>query len=134
MEACGAQPVTFEAGKRILEEGQDADGCFFIEDGDVALELCNVGLQCFAVQTLHAGDIIGWSWLFSPHKWSFDAVAASEVTALRLNATVLKEAMEADAAFGYELMHRFSEVIISRLQATRSQFIDLLPIADRVSS
>ena len=131
MEACEAVPVRFEAGKRILEEGQDADGCFFIEDGDVVLELCNVGLQCFAVQTLHAGDVIGWSWLYSPQKWTFDAVAVNEVAALRLNAVLLKDAMDADATFGYELMHRFSEVIISRLQATRSQFIDVLPVSGR---
>ncbi|MEN8234391.1 MAG: cyclic nucleotide-binding domain-containing protein [Actinomycetota bacterium] len=125
LEECGAELVTFEPDALIAEEGKDADACYFIEEGDVALELFLGGSQTRTVQTVHGGEIVGWSWLVPPHRWSFDAMALTQVTALRIDAKQLRQAMESDRPLGYELMKRFCEVIVSRLNASRFRILDL---------
>ncbi|MEN8115091.1 MAG: cyclic nucleotide-binding domain-containing protein [Actinomycetota bacterium] len=132
---CGAELVRFEPDTLIAEDGKDADACYFIEEGDVALELFLGGSQTRTVQTVHGGEIVGWSWLIPPYRWSFDAIALTQVTALRIDATQLREAMESDRPMGYEMMKRFCEVIVSRLNASRYRILDLYGVAaDEASS
>jgi CRP-like cAMP-binding protein len=124
MAAC-ASAVEFAPGETIFHEGAPADACYLILDGDVALELTAPGRGPHVLQTLHAGDILGWSWLFAPYKWSFDAQSLNETTALRFDAAELRDTKEADPTFGYDLLTRFAEVMVRRLQAARLQLMDI---------
>lgn len=136
VEACAAAHMRFTPRQRIIEEGDEADGCYFVTAGDVAIELCTVGLLCTTIQTLHAGDVIGWSWLVTPHRWSFDAVALTEVEALKLDAGLLRETMRADPVLGSELLQGFCEVMESRLQAMTRRSLErpLTPEHDTLGS
>jgi len=125
LAACGAAFVAFEPDDLIVEDGAPADACYFIEEGDVAIEIFLGGSQSRTVQTVHGGDIVGWSWLVPPYRWSFDAVALTKVTALRIDAEELRAAMEDDLPLGYEMMKRFCEVIVSRLNASRYRILDV---------
>jgi CRP/FNR family cyclic AMP-dependent transcriptional regulator len=124
MAAC-ASAVEFVPGQMIFHEGAPADVCYLILDGDVALELTAPGRGPHVIQTLHAGDILGWSWLFPPFKWSFDAQSLVETSAIRFDAAELRAAKGADLAFGYDLLKRFAEVMVRRLQAARLQLLDI---------
>lgn len=124
MAAC-ASAVEFVSGQTIFHEGAPADVCYLILDGDVALELTAPGRGPHVIQTLHAGDILGWSWLFPPFKWSFDAQSLVQTSAIRFDAAELRAAKEADLAFGYDLLKRFAEVMVRRLQAARLQLLDI---------
>lgn len=125
LEECGAQLATFDPDSMITEEGKDAKACYLIHHGDVALELFLGGAQIRTVQTVHDGDLVGWSWLVPPHRWRFDARALTPVTAVRIDAARLRNAMERDRVLGYELMKRFYRVIFSRLSASRLRLLDL---------
>ncbi|MEA3501338.1 MAG: cyclic nucleotide-binding domain-containing protein [Actinomycetota bacterium] len=125
LEGCGAAFISFEPGEKIVREGKDTDACFFIDDGDAALELYIRGAESRTILTVHAGDIVGWSWLFPPYRGAFDAIALTHVTALRVDAALLREAMEMDKAFGYEMMKRFCDVIVTRISASRVQLADV---------
>lgn len=127
---CDAHIISFEPDSLIVEDGKPADACYFIESGDVAVELFLGGSQKRTVQTVDAGDIVGWSWLSPPYQWNFDAVAVTSVTALRVDAALLRDAMETDRTMGYEMMKRFCEVIVSRLNASRYQILDLYRATD----
>jgi CRP-like cAMP-binding protein len=77
------------------------------------------------LETLSAGDVLGWSWLVEPYRWLFDSRALTPVRVLVLNGLCLREHCQADHEFGYQLLLRIAQVIEHRLQATRLQLIDI---------
>ena len=123
--AAVASPVRFAQGRSLIRQGEDADACYLILEGDAALEIGVPGQGSQVIQTLHAGEILGWSWLFPPYKWSFDAQALSPIKAIRFDAERLREAKSQDPVLRAELMSRFAEVLVSRLQAARLQLMDV---------
>jgi len=76
------------------------------------------------VETIGAGSVLGWSWLFPPYYWHFDARAITPIKAIFLYGTRLREQCETNHELGHELMKRISEVVIERLQATRRRLIE----------
>ena len=124
LAGCASQ-VDYVAGTTIFKEGDVADSCYLITGGDVALEIVVPGRGPHVVETLHVGEVLGWSWLFPPYRCTFDAQALTATTALRFDAVALREAKAANTEFGYELMKRFAQVLVDRLQATRLQLLDI---------
>jgi CRP-like cAMP-binding protein len=120
-----ASEVEFAAGSAIFREGEPADACFLLMSGNVALEIVVPGRGPHVVETLHAGEVLGWSWLFPPYRWTFDAQALTATSAIRFGADALREAKAADKELGYELMTRFAQVLVDRLQSTRLQLLDI---------
>ncbi len=117
--------VCFAAGSTIFREGGAADAWYLLTDGVVILEVDIPGRGPHTLQTLHPGDILGWSWLFPPYRWSFDAYARTDVEAIRFDGAALRAAAKLTPAFGYELMRRFAEVLVQRMQAARLQVLDI---------
>ena len=115
----------FDEGEYLFREGGAADTFYVIRGGTVALETYVPGRGPTPVMTLHDEDVLGWSWLFSPYRWHFDARALEPVRALDFDGACLRDKSAADHDLGYELMRRFAEVIVSRLQATRLQLLDV---------
>ena len=122
---CGASFVSFERGGRIVSEGKDAEACFFIIHGDVAIELYVRGAESRTIETVHGGEIVGWSWLFAPYLGTSDAVALGHVTAIRIDAERLRATMDAEPQFGYEMMLILANVMASRIAATRLRLLDI---------
>ena len=73
------------------------------------------------IETLGVGELLGWSWLFPPYCWHFDARAVKPTKALCFYGTHLRELCEANHDLGYELMKRVAETVIKRLQSTRHE-------------
>ncbi|MBT8198260.1 MAG: cyclic nucleotide-binding domain-containing protein [Acidimicrobiia bacterium] len=120
-----AKEIEVEKGTYIFREGDDALRCLVVLSGDVALELPMQGRDPRTVQTVHDGDVLGWSWLYPPHRWTFDARAVTDVTALVFDAEQLRAVKDSDHELGFQLMTRFGKVMVSRLQATRMRLMDL---------
>lgn len=120
-----AQDVTFTAGTRLFEEDQAASGCWLIRAGQAALETSVPGRGQVVVHTLGPGDVLGWSWLVPPHHWHFTATVSQPVTAVQLETTQLRMLADADPALGYPLSLGLFEVLLGRLQSTRSRLLDL---------
>lgn len=117
--------VAVDTGHLLLREGAPADTLYLIRRGKVAVEVHGPGQGPIVVETLGPGDAVGWSWLFPPYRWHFDVRALEPVGAVAVDAACLRAKAEADPEFGYELMKRFSAVILERLQATRLRLLDL---------
>lgn len=115
----------FGAGDYIFREGGPADKFYFIRHGNVALEVHAPGREPIIVETLQAGDILGWSWLIPPFKWRADARALQLVRAISLDAKCLRGKYESDHSLGFELFRRFVPVITRRLEAGRLQLLDM---------
>ena len=108
----------FTAGQVIFQKGETANRFYLIERGRVALE-SSAGDEVVRVDEVGPGDLLGWSWIFPPYVWHFDARALEPTTAIFLYGTMLREYCELDPALGYELFKRMSEVMMRRLQAAR---------------
>ena len=109
----------FAAGEIIFREGDRANRFYVILDGEVALESVAKDRPPVLLQTISRDDVLGWSWLFPPYYWHFDARATKPTKAIFFYGTWLRDNCERDHDFGYEMMKRISAVIIDRLQATR---------------
>ncbi len=117
--------VEFASEQTLFAEGGDADAFYLIRTGVVALRVVEGGVAR-RIETLHEGDALGWSWLFPPYKWHFEAVAETPVRAVAVDAAALRSEFEADPAFGYRLIARIAEVMAKRLYATRRQVVNLM--------
>ena len=120
-----ASNVHFAEGETLFERGHAADVFYVIRDGSVALETYAPTSGPILIETLEEGEIVGWSWLFEPHRWHLDGRALSAVRATSFDATCLRGKCDGDPALGYELMRRFAQVLIDRLQWTRFRLIDV---------
>ena len=120
-----AMRAHFGAGELIFREGDPANRFYLILSGKVALESYIEGKGHTLIQTIGAGDVLGWSWLFPPYFWHFDALAVEPTDAIFIYATPLREECESDHELGYELMKRMAQIMMNRLQATRRQFLGI---------
>ncbi|HEY9839628.1 MAG: cyclic nucleotide-binding domain-containing protein [Candidatus Sericytochromatia bacterium] len=109
----------------LFQQGGTADTFYLIDAGQVALEVFTSGCLRMRIQTLHAGELLGWSWLYPPYLWHFDALALTEVQAFRFDALAVRSLCENDHEFGYQLQTRITPMIIARLQTTRMQMVEL---------
>ena len=121
---CGSN-VGFDAGATLVREGEQADTFFVVRRGIVAIELHAPPRGRMTIETIEAGDVFGWSWLFPPHRWHFDARAVTGVRATAFDGACLRGKCDADPALGYELMKRFARVFSGRLASTRLRLLDV---------
>lgn len=126
-----ASNVRFDANELIFRQGEDADRFYLIREGKVAIEISAPGRPAISIKTLIDHDVLGWSWLFPPYRWQFDARAVVLTRAIVLDGRCLRGKCEADPALGYELMKRFSAIMLETLQATRLQLLDLYSLPTR---
>jgi CRP/FNR family cyclic AMP-dependent transcriptional regulator len=118
-----AMAAHFKKGQTILLEGEYANRCYLIETGKVALE-CGGGFgEPLIIETIGAGDLLGWSWMFPPYTWQFTARAIEPTTAIFFFGTILREYCEKDHSLGYDLLKRISAVMVKRLQAAHKQLL-----------
>jgi CRP/FNR family cyclic AMP-dependent transcriptional regulator len=115
----------FEPGERIMREGDPADAFYVIREGAVALETAVPARGSVVLQTLHDGELLGWSWLVPPYRTAFDARSLGTTHVVAIDGACLRGKSEADPALGYALLKLLSGVFVQRLQDTRLRLLDL---------
>ena len=123
LAGCG-RLVRFDVDERLGRAGDPADTFFVLRSGRVALEVPAPG-ESIVIETLGSGQLVGASWLFAPHQWQFDARALEAGGAIALDAACLRGKCDDDHRLGYELMSRFADLFLGRLQATRLRLLDV---------
>jgi CRP-like cAMP-binding protein len=118
-----ATPTEFDKGQIIFREGDPANGFYLIEAGSVVLEGKTRAGQPVVIDTVSAGEPLGWSWLFPPYIWEFDARATRACKAICVSGIMLRQHRDEDLTLSHELHKRVSEVMVRRLQAARSKLI-----------
>jgi CRP-like cAMP-binding protein len=124
MAGCG-HGTHIAAGAYLFEQGQAADAFYAVRDGRVAIEVHDPRGGRIVIDTVEAGDVVGWSWLVPPYRWLFDARAVTAVEAIMFDADCLRQKCDADTTFGYALLQRITWVMHERLQAARVRLLDL---------
>ena len=117
--------VHFRKGQTVLREGELANRFYLIESGKVVLESGEKSGDPLIIETISAGDLLGWSWMFPPYVWNFTARAAEPTDAIFFYGTILREDCERDPTLGYELFKRMAPVMLRRLQAARQKMLSI---------
>jgi CRP/FNR family cyclic AMP-dependent transcriptional regulator len=117
--------VEFAAGASVFREGAPADRLWVVHHGLVQLHTHVPGRGDVPIDTVGAGDLLGWSWMTAPYQWHFAATALSASLAHEIDAAALRESSEADPVFGYAVACALSGALLDRLQATRARLLDL---------
>ena len=118
-----AMPTSFDAGQIVLHEGEPATGFYLIESGTVVLEGKTDDGKTIVIDTISAGEPLGWSWIFPPYLWSFDARATEPCTAICLSGLLLRQHRDDDLTLSQELHKRACEVMVRRLRAARDKLV-----------
>jgi CRP/FNR family transcriptional regulator, cyclic AMP receptor protein len=124
LTGCAAN-VRFAAGQFLFKEGDSADAAYLIREGRVALEVHAPGRGSTLIATVEGGQVFGWSWLFPPYRWHFDARAVEPVRAITFQGDCLRAKCEADHDLGYELLKRFLQEIDRNLERVHLQLLDV---------
>jgi CRP/FNR family transcriptional regulator, cyclic AMP receptor protein len=124
LTACAMQ-TQFPKGHLIFREGDLANRFYLIREGRVALESRIPGGEVVPIQVLSRGAVLGWSWLFPPYYWHFDARVVEPTRAIFFYGTRLRGECDEDHDLGYELIKRMAAVAIKRMQAAREEMLAL---------
>src|SRR5260370_8631074 len=91
-----ASNVRFNAGTYMLRDGEQASQFYLIRHGKGALEIFAAQRGSITIETIEAGEGLGWSWLFPPYRWHFNARVVEPVRAIALDGTGLRPNSEQD--------------------------------------
>ena len=120
-----AEEIAFKPGEVIFREGEPANRFYIIQHGPIALEAHALNRGDILIQKIGAGDVLGWSWLFPPFIWHFQARALDATSVFALDSAHLLVSCEENHDFGYELMKRIAQVVIQRLESTSRKLLDI---------
>lgn len=124
VEGCGRLDH-FDAGTVLFHAGEPANFFQVIRQGRVAIQIGAPARLPLVVSSRSAGDAIGWSWLFKPYRWHFDAVAVELTRVVSLDGECLRGKCATDHELGYHLMSRFADMAIRDLEQTQLQLLDV---------
>jgi len=120
-----ATNVSFAPGEFLLREGEPANQFFIIRRGRVAIQVHNPASGPMVVDTVDAGDVLGWSWLVPPYTCLFDVRAVEATGAVSFDGRCLRGKCEEDSRLGYALMKLVTQVMLGRLTAARLRLLDM---------
>jgi CRP-like cAMP-binding protein len=125
--AKAARHTDIPAGRRMFAESAAAERFWLLLDGSVAVDLHVPEGGTLVIDTFGPGSVVGWSWLFRPHRWRFGAFASTPVQAIEFDGRLVRTLSAVDPSLGYELTRRFAEQVVGRLEATQTRLAEAAP-------
>ncbi|MDW4911081.1 cyclic nucleotide-binding domain-containing protein [Streptomyces sp. ADMS] len=120
-----ARDVSIPQGTRLFDEGGHADRFWIIRSGRIELDMRVPGRRAAVIESLGPNELVGWSWLFTPHVWHLGAAATTPVRAYEFDATAARSMCQEDAALGNDVAQWVGGVLAHRLRAARTRLLDL---------
>ncbi len=111
-------------GQILFLEGENADKFYVIRKGHIAIQMPAIMGPTLEIQTLGKDQVLGWSWLIAPYKWTFQTQAEEDSELLQFDGTALLARCEQEPKFGYELLKKFAGLMSMRLNRTRQKIMD----------
>jgi len=114
----------FKSDEIIFRAGEPAHGFYLVETGKIALEGSVMEHDPVAVDIVQSGEPLGWSWLFPPYRWHFDARAIEATTVIYFDGDILRQHYDEYLTLAHDLFKRMCEVMVHRLQTTRRKLVE----------
>lgn len=119
-----ATETEIKKGEVLFKQGERADKFYLLLDGQISVQVPALVGPSLDIQTLGKDQILGWSWLMPPYRWSFLARAVEDSHLLEFDGNAILAHCEDDPKFGYELFKRFAALMSERLDAARQKMMD----------
>jgi CRP/FNR family transcriptional regulator, cyclic AMP receptor protein len=116
-----ADERTCAAGSRLFSEGDPADTMNIIARGEVNIQYVLGSGEHRTVDVLVDGDILGWSALVEPHKYTAIGTASKETVLVMIDAKELRGLCSGTPLLGYRLMSQIAKLLAHRLEGARIQ-------------
>ena len=110
--------LTFGAGERLFDEGDDLAGVYFVVSGTVSLQMVRDG-QVSEIATIHAGEFCGETGMHGHQAANMRAVALEDTTVVVIAPDVVRHLFEASPRLASET-GRTLEVQRKALHAART--------------
>lgn len=123
--ASWSKQAEFAEDEYLCRSRHPADRLYLTTSGCVGLGLEHPSKGLQVVQTLDAPAVVGISWLSPPYESCYDGKAITPVEAIAIDAPQLRQTMEEDCGFAYEMLRRLNAIFVERLQASSLQLMDL---------
>ena len=78
------------------------------------------------IQNLGEGEVLGWSWFIEPYDWDFQARTEEDTELLEFDGDGVLQHCEDNASFGYEVLKRFTRLMLS-LEDVSCAWTDEIP-------
>jgi len=108
----------------LFPHGQTADRFFMVLSGRITLEVAAIEGPPLELQSVGADEMLGWSWLIPPYKWTFQARTVEPTEVLEFDGKAVFERCEKEPELGYELLKRFSALMSERLAFARRKMME----------
>ncbi len=111
-------------GQILFRQGENADKFYVLRNGCISIQMPAIMGPNLEIQALGKNQILGWSWLIPPFKWSFQAMAEEDSELFMFDGTAILARCEREPKFGYELLKKFAALMSMRLDAARQKMMD----------
>lgn len=122
--AGSAAEKKIKSGDTLFKQGERAERFYLLRSGQISIQVPALMGPTLEIQTLGNDQILGWSWLIAPYRWSFLARAVADSEVLEFDGKAILAHCESDPKFGYELFKRFAALMSERLDAARQKMMD----------
>jgi CRP/FNR family transcriptional regulator, cyclic AMP receptor protein len=116
-----AEEKMIPAGKHLFSEGDVADYLNIIVQGQVNIQYLLGNGDLRTVDTLVDGDILGWSALIEPYKYTAIGTTTKETQLVAIQAKKLRDLCGKDPLLGYHLTIEIAKLLAHRLESARIQ-------------
>jgi CRP-like cAMP-binding protein len=113
------------AGTRLLREGEEVPELSVLVSGRVALNQHVAGRGTVMLMTVEPGDVFGQSALVAPYRATSTVVTLEPVHVIAIDAARLRERVRSECELTAGIYPKIAEALARRLDATRSQLLDL---------
>lgn len=103
-------------GKVLFHPGDAAESFVLILKGHLSLVIPALEGPELELQDIGPDQVVGWSWLIPPHRWTMLSRARSDIECLEFDGKSILTECEADPKFGLDFCRRFSSLMSERLQ------------------
>ncbi len=120
-----SRSASFAAADVVAHEGAPLTDLGILRLGRLALRLFVPGRGSVTILTVEPGDVFNWSSVVPPYRSSSTIVAVEPAEAMLIDAAALRQALADDPTLAAVVYPRLLASVSRRLQATRTQLLDL---------
>ncbi|MGI9294461.1 MAG: Crp/Fnr family transcriptional regulator [Pseudomonadales bacterium] len=118
-----AQMLHIAEGDVLFKQGERAEKFYVLCDGKISVQVPAIIGPTLEIQTIGKDQLLGWSWLIPPYRWTFQAITEKDSELIEFDGATILQHCEQDPKFGYELMKHFTILMSERLDAARQRMI-----------